>query len=74
MICNANQLTGFCMKRTLVANGLKGPEREFSSLYDEQIYSSNPFHATCLFLYLLKTSGFLMFSGGVEREQWHKMA
>ena len=27
----------------------------------------SPFHVTCLFLYLLQTSGFLMFSGVVER-------
>ena len=36
----------------------------------------NPFHATGLFLYPLKTSEnvkFLMFSGGIERDQWHKM-
>ena len=33
----------------------------------------NPFHATGFFLYPLKTSGFLMFSGGKERNQWHEM-
>ena len=36
----------------------------------------NLFHATSLFLYLLKTSkisGFLMFSGGIKREKWHEM-
>ena len=35
----------------------------------------NPFHATGLFLYPLETSEtfyFLMFSGGIERDQWHK--
>ena len=32
----------------------------------------NPFHAPGLFLYP-KTSGFLMFSGGIERDRWHKM-
>ena len=33
-----------------------------------------PFHATDLFLQLLKTSetpGFQMFSGGIGRDQWH---
>ena len=40
--------------------------------------SFNPFHATGLFLYLLKTSSenvrFLkMFSGGIERDQWHEI-
>ena len=40
---------------------------------------ANSFHATNLFLYPLKTSenqktrGFLMFSGGIKREQWHKL-
>ena len=36
----------------------------------------NPFHATGLFRYPLKTSeykGFLMFSEGIERDQWHEM-
>ena len=33
----------------------------------------NPFHASGLFLYPLKTRGFLMFSGGIERDQWHEM-
>ena len=35
-----------------------------------------PFHATGLFLYPLKhqkTSCFLMFSGGIERNQWHEL-
>ena len=32
----------------------------------------NPLHATDLFRYLLKT-GFLMFSGGIERGQWYEM-
>ena len=35
----------------------------------------NLFHATVLFLLPLKhqkTSGFLMFSGGIERDQWLK--
>ena len=43
---------------------------------------SDPFHATDLLLYPLKmwensllsvTSGFLMFSGGIENDQWHEM-
>ena len=36
----------------------------------------NPFHATGPFLYPLKTSensGFLMFSGVIEIDQWHKI-
>ena len=36
----------------------------------------NPFHASGLFLYPQKTSeswGFLMFSGGTEKDQWHEM-
>ena len=32
----------------------------------------NPFHATGLFLYPLGTRGFLRFSGGIERDQWHE--
>ena len=32
----------------------------------------NPFHASGLFWYPL-TRGFLMFSGGIERDQWHEM-
>ena len=32
----------------------------------------NPIHATGLFLYLLKTFGFL-FSGGIKRDQWHEI-
>ena len=30
----------------------------------------HPFQANVSFLYTLKTSGFLMFSGGIEREHW----
>ena len=36
----------------------------------------NPFYATVLFRYPLKhrkTRGFLMFSGGIERDHWHEM-
>ena len=33
----------------------------------------NPFHATGPFRYPLKTSEHLMFSGGIERGQWHEM-
>ena len=36
----------------------------------------NTFYASGLFLHPLKTSetfGFLMFSGGVERNQWHEI-
>ena len=38
------------------------------------IFVFNPFHTTGLFLYFLKTRGlFLMFSEGIERDQWHEM-
>ena len=37
------------------------------------VTSFSPFDATDLFRYLLKTSGFLMFSGGIERDQWHEL-
>ena len=33
----------------------------------------NTFHTTGLFLYPLKTYGFLMFSGVIERDHWHEM-
>ena len=36
----------------------------------------NPFHGTGLLLHPLKTSKnqrFSVFSGGIERDQWHKM-
>ena len=33
----------------------------------------NPFDATGLFLYPLKTSENQRFSGSIEREQWHHM-
>ena len=39
-------------------------------------YKFNLFHAIDLFLYPRKhqkTRGFLMFSGGIERDQWHGM-
>lgn len=35
--------------------------------------SFNPFHVTYTFLYPLKTSGSLMFSGEKEREKWYEM-
>ena len=35
----------------------------------------NQFHVTGPFLYTMKnTSGFLMFPGGLPRDQWHEMA
>ena len=40
------------------------------------IFTFNPFYATGLFLYPLKTSknpGFVMFSGGIERNKRHEM-
>ena len=33
----------------------------------------NLFHFIGFFLYLLKSTGFLMFSGGIERDQCHEM-
>ena len=48
--------------------------RPYSPLYDEAFLRKsiqiNPFHATGLFLHPLKTEnfGFLMFSGGIERD------
>ena len=36
----------------------------------KRVIMLNPFDATYLYLHPLKTSGFLMFSGGVERDQW----
>ena len=33
----------------------------------------NPFHATGIFLYPLKTSGNQRFSGVMKRDQWHEM-
>ena len=35
------------------------------------LISFNPFHATGLFRYPLKTFGFLMFPGSIERDQGH---
>ena len=42
---------------------------------EEPVISSDftPFHVIGLCLYPLKISGFLMFSGGIEREHWHEM-
>ena len=43
---------------------------------DEEVMTShkfiNPFHAMVSF-YTQKTKGFLMFSGGIEKDQWHEM-
>ena len=36
----------------------------------------NPFHATGLFTLpenIRQNRGFLMFSGGIEKDQWHEM-
>ena len=38
----------------------------------EHEFLINPFHAFGLFLYPLKTRGFLMFSGGIERDQCYE--
>ena len=61
-------------------------EREFKrSKSDEELLykymkvsqTVNPFHATDLFLYPMKKSEnlcvFFMFSGDIERDQWHEM-
>ena len=48
---------------------------QFSNFLDEY-HGFNLFHATDLFWYPLKTSEnqmFLMFSGGIKRDQWHEM-
>ena len=45
----------------------------YQSLNSRYKMSVIPFHVTDLFLYLLKTSGFL-FSGSLEKNQWHKMS
>ena len=39
----------------------------------EHEFLINPFHATGLFLYPLKTRGFLTFSGGIERDQCYDL-
>ena len=47
---------------------------QLSKLHEAGMF--NPFHATDLFRYPLETSenqNFLMFSGGIERDQWHEM-
>ena len=49
---------------------------DYVNLFDLTYDFINPFGATGLFLYPLKTSEnqrFLMFSGGIERYQWHQM-
>ena len=48
----------------------------FAFIYFFSKTAFKPFHATGLFLYPLKhqkTSCFLMFSGGIERNQWHEL-
>ena len=43
--------------------------------YSREYVHANLFHATNLFLYPLEvseTSGFLTFSGGIEKDQWHE--
>ena len=39
--------------------------------FEVNSYAFNSFHVYGLFRYPLKTSGFLMISGGIERGQWH---
>ena len=44
--------------------------------FHKKLHHRNLFHATVLFQYPSKhqkTRGFLMFSGGAERSQWHEM-
>ena len=55
----------------------------FPGVFYKRLFSClNPFHATGLFRYPQQTSenqrysdvrGFLMFLGGIERDQWHEM-
>ena len=56
---------------------IQGWLKEFCLLKDSQMRTRiNSLHAIVIFIYPLKTSknrGFLMFSGGIERYQWHKM-
>ena len=53
----------------------RGVFRNLSNNHDKAFFANifNPFHVTSLVWYPLKTSGFLMFSEGIERDQWHEM-
>ena len=46
-------------------------DKSLKRAYHIRTKAINPFHAIVLFLYPLKTLEFLMFSGVIEREQWH---
>ena len=54
-------------------------EEEINSLtgfYMMETLVLNPFHATGLFTLpenIRQNRGFLMFSGGIEKDQWHEM-
>ena len=48
-------------------------ERKLTSEIGKYSLVNNPFNATNLFSYSLKTSGFLMFLGGVKSDQWHEI-
>ena len=51
-------------------------ERGLWFLFQHLLKAVNPFRATGLFRYppgKQKTRGFLMFSGGIKRDQWHEM-
>ena len=54
-----------------------GPSQTPMMKLSAKIEAIHPFHATELFRYPLETKkpkGFLMFSGGIERDQWHEMS
>ena len=59
-----------------VFNLKSSPKLTFSEKYFEWDISINPIHTTGFFQFSTlkiseKTSAFLMFSGGIERDQWH---
>ena len=74
-MCIANQWTGFYMITATVMKELNVQNRFLLKDYF-RTHSVNLFHTTGLFIYPLKTPGFLittsiflMFSGGIERDQ-----
>ena len=73
-ICRANQLSGFCMRETLVVNWLK----LLFSVWLVYILRLLSTHFMPLISFYTpwkhqKTSDLLMFLGGIERCQWHEM-
>ena len=61
----------------VISAGRKLPKSNNSESVKNKQTSHNflviPLHATGLFLYPPKTYGFVMLSGGIERDQWHEM-